>query len=282
MRWKGREESGNVEDRRGMPAGKLVAGGGIGTLIIAVVVMLMGGDPSALLGSQTGPPTGGAGQQEFSAEEKERAEFVGVVLKDTEDVWNEQFKRMGKQYQEPNLVLFTGQVDSACGFASAAMGPFYCPEDSKVYIDLGFFDELSKRFGAPGEFAQAYVIAHEVGHHVQHLMGITNKVHSQRSRVSEKEYNQLSVRLELQADFLAGLWAHHAQKTKNILDMRDLEDALRAAQAIGDDTIQRGAQGHVVPESFTHGSAEQRMRWFKKGFDSGDIRQGDTFSTNRL
>lgn len=279
MRWKGRERSDNIEDRRGMTPGRMVAGGGIGTLIIAVVVMLMGGDPTALLGSQ---PASQAGPREFTAAEQERDDFVGVVLKDTEEVWHAQFREMGQTYQEPKLVLFTGQVESACGFASAAMGPFYCPEDTKVYIDLGFFDELARRFGAPGEFAQAYVIAHEVGHHVQNLLGISRKVQSQRGKVSEAEYNKLSVRMELQADFLAGVWAHHAQKSKNMLDMRDLEDAMRAAQAIGDDTLQKGSQGYVVPESFTHGTAEQRMRWFRKGYESGDLRQGDTFNTSRL
>ena len=205
------------------------------------------------------------------------AEFVRRVLGDTEDVWRDLFQKAGERYQEPTLVLFSGSVDSACGFASAASGPFYCPGDSKVYIDLAFYDELSTRFGAPGDFAQAYVIAHEVGHHVQHLLGISDKVDAMRRSSSEAEANRLSVKLELQADFLAGVWAHHAQQSRAILESGDLEEALRCATAIGDDTLQRQARGRVVPESFTHGSAQQRVYWFKRGFETGDINQGDTF-----
>ena len=280
MRWKGRRQSDNVEDRRGISGGA-VAGGGIGVLVVAVIVMLMGGDPSQVIGGiGQGQPTGEP--RELTAEEKVKGEFVSVVLADTEDVWKEQFRQMGKTYQPPKMVLFSGQVESACGFASAAMGPFYCPEDSKVYIDLAFYDDLKNRFGAPGEFAQAYVIAHEVGHHVQNLLGISSQVQSQRRQLSETQYNELSVRLELQADFLAGLWAHHAQRTKNILDRKDLEDAMRAAAAIGDDTLQKKSQGYTVPESFTHGTSEQRIRWFKKGWDSGRIEDGDTFSARQL
>lgn len=281
MDWEGREQSDNVEDRRGsVPRGLI--GGGIGTLIVAVIVMLLGGDPRALLGNSNAVGPAPGEQAPLSAEDKKKSEFVSVVLKDTEDVWHAQFRDMGREYVEPKLVLFTGQVESACGFASAAMGPFYCPEDQKVYIDLGFYDELKTRFGASGDFAQAYVIAHEVGHHVQNLLGITAKVHSQQGRISEKEYNKLSVRLELQADFLAGVWAKHAQQMKHILDPNDIEEALNAAGAIGDDKIQMQAQGYTVPDAFTHGTAAQRVRWFKKGWDTGDLRQGDTFNASRL
>jgi predicted metalloprotease len=204
--------------------------------------------------------------------------FVAVVLADTEDVWNKQFQDMRRQYREPKLILFTGRVQSACGHASAASGPFYCPADQHVYIDLAFYRELKERFKAPGDFAQAYVIAHEVGHHVQRLMGTTERIDSMRGRVSEAEYNRLSVRLELQADFYAGVWAHHAQKVKRILEPGDVEEALRAAAAIGDDRLQKQSQGYVVPDSFTHGTSEQRVRWFRRGFETGDLRQGDTFS----
>jgi predicted metalloprotease len=204
-------------------------------------------------------------------------QFVSVVLADTEDVWREQFRQLGREYEEPTLVLFSGRVESACGLASSAVGPFYCPRDHKLYIDLAFFEELKRRFGAPGDFAQAYVIAHEVGHHVQTLLGTNAKVDRLRGRISQQEFNQLSVRLELQADFLAGVWAHHAQRSQQILEPGDLEEALRAAAAIGDDRLQRQAQGYVVPDSFTHGSSEQRIRWFRRGFETGDLSQGDTF-----
>ena len=228
-------------------------------------------------------PGGGDGsqiqqQQPLSEEENEKAEFVRVVLKDTEDVWNKLFQERGETYQEPVLVLFSGVDQSGCGTASAAMGPFYCPEDGKVYIDLSFYDDLQSRFGAPGDFAMAYVVAHEVGHHVQDLWGISDKVHSMRQRLSEEEYNKLSVKLELQADFLAGVWAHHDQELNNILEAGDIEEALTAANAIGDDRLQKQSQGYVVPDAFTHGTSEQRMYWFKKGFDTGDIEQGDTFA----
>ncbi len=214
----------------------------------------------------------------MSEEENQKAEFVKVVLKDTEDVWNKLFQERGETYQEPILVLFTGVDQSGCGTASAAMGPFYCPEDSKVYIDLSFYDDLQSRFGAPGDFAMAYVVAHEVGHHVQDLWGISDKVHAARQRLSEEEYNKLSVKLELQADFLAGVWAHHDQELNNILEPGDIEEALTAANAIGDDRLQKQSQGYVVPDAFTHGTSEQRMYWFKKGFETGDIEQGDTFA----
>ncbi|UYQ92870.1 neutral zinc metallopeptidase [Chitinophaga horti] len=274
MRWSGRRESGNVEDRRGMSGGKIV-GGGIGGIIIAVIIYFLGGDPSQIINTQQ------VQQEQLSPEEKaaedQAASFVKVVLADTEDVWNKLFSENSEQYVEPKLVLFTGSVQSACGGATSASGPFYCPSDQKVYIDLSFYDDLSKRFGAPGDFAMAYVVAHEVGHHVQNLLGISDKLHNARGRVSETEYNRLSVKLELQADFLAGVWAHHAQKMKNVLEAGDIEEALNAANAIGDDRLQKQAQGHVVPDAFTHGTSEQRMYWFKRGFETGDLSKGDTF-----
>jgi predicted metalloprotease len=219
---------------------------------------------------------------EQKAAEDQLAGFTKVVLADTEDVWNRLFAENGMDYEEPRLVLFSGSDQSGCGFASAATGPFYCPSDSKVYIDLSFFQELSNRFNAPGDFAMAYVVAHEVGHHVQHLLGITNKVHALKGSVSETEYNRMSVKLELQADFLAGVWAHHAQKAKQILEEGDIEEALGAANAIGDDRLQKQSQGHVVPDAFTHGTSAQRMHWFTKGFKTGDIKQGDTFKSSEL
>lgn len=277
MEWKGRRQSQNVDDRRGGSGGKVV-GGGIGVVVVAVVVMLLGGDPMSILraGSQGGGAVAGPGIDD------EHKEFVSVVLADTEQVWTEQFKKMGRSYQEPILVLFQGQVESACGFADAAIGPFYCPGDNKMYIDLSFYEDLKTRFGAPGDFAQAYVIAHEVGHHIQNQLGTSEKVQRMKGRVSEEEYNKLSVRLELQADFYAGVWAHHAQRLNKVLEPGDLEEALTAAAAIGDDRIQKQAQGYVVPESFTHGTSEQRMRWFKKGWESGRMQDGDTFAAKSL
>jgi predicted metalloprotease len=242
-----------------------------------VIALLMGVNPMALM-----QPGGQPGQQAGGPEEEQRKEFVSVVLAVSEDVWNEEFRKMGREYREPTLVLFRGQVSSACGHASAAVGPFYCPADQKMYLDLEFFEDLSRKLGAPGDFAQAYVIAHEVGHHVQNLLGISDRLHSQRGRVSKAEYNRLSVRLELQADFLAGVWAHHAHKMRNILEQGDIEEAMRAAQAIGDDRLQRQAQGYVVPDSFTHGTSEQRARWFRLGLQTGDVSRGDTFSTDEL
>jgi predicted metalloprotease len=258
--------------------GKIAIGGGAGVIIL-IISLLLGQDPLDYIN----PGGGGDGsqiqqQQPLSEEENEKAEFVRVVLKDTEDVWNKLFQERGETYQEPVLVLFSGVDQSGCGTASAAMGPFYCPEDGKVYIDLSFYDDLQSRFGAPGDFAMAYVVAHEVGHHVQDLWGISDKVHSMRQRLSEEEYNKLSVKLELQADFLAGVWAHHDQELNNILEAGDIEEALTAANAIGDDRLQKQSQGYVVPDAFTHGTSEQRMYWFKKGFDTGDIEQGDTFA----
>lgn len=279
MRWMGRRESDNVEDRRGM-GGSVVMGGGIGALVIGIIIYLMGGDPSQVMDqmNQQAPPV----NAERSAEENTAARFVKVVLGDTEDVWDKLFSEMGETYRYPHLVLFTQQVRSGCGGASAATGPFYCPADEKVYIDLSFYSELKDRFHAPGDFAMAYVIAHEVGHHVQHLLGISDKVHQLQQHSNEEQANALSVKLELQTDFLAGVWAHHAQQMKNILDPGDMEEALDAANAIGDDRLQEEAQGYVVPESFTHGTSSQRMYWFKKGFETGDINQGDTFGSDAL
>ncbi len=280
MRWKDRRESENVEDQRGR--GGLAVGGGIGTVLLVLLVSyLTGGDPSQVLNQLQAAP-GQDQPYQPTPEEEELKKLVGVVLADTEDVWTDIFREQGKEYVKPKLVVFSGQVQSACGMASAAMGPFYCPEDQKVYIDLGFYDEMKTKFGAPGDFAQAYVIAHEVGHHVQNLLGFTDKVHSQQGKVSQKDYNKLSVRLELQADFLAGVWANRAQRRLNFLDQEDIAEALNAANAIGDDTLQKKMQGRVVPDSFTHGSSEQRQRWFKKGWDTGDLRQGDTFGARNL
>lgn len=285
MRLDGGRESDNVEDRRGQRGGApLMLGGGLGSILLIIIVIALGGDPRPLLQNlannapQNVAPADGDDPQIPQDEHAEKLKkFVSVVLADTEDVWAEVFESMNQQYPPPKLVLFTGQVQSACGFASAASGPFYCPEDQKVYIDLAFYDELQSRFGAPGDFAQAYVIAHEIGHHVQNQLGILQKVHALKGRVSDEEYNQASVRLELQADFLAGMWANHAQKMRDILEPGDIEEALRAATAIGDDTLQRQATGHVVPDSFTHGTSAQRVRWFRKGIQSGQLRDGDTF-----
>jgi predicted metalloprotease len=282
MDWEGRRESENVEDRRTITPGRVAigaAGGGI-LLVVAMVVYLLGGDPQALL-NQLQQNQQQPGEEQVAAQNPEQEKlkhFVAVVLADTEDVWHAQFKKMGKTYKEPRLVLFSGRVESACGMADAAVGPFYCPGDEHVYLDLSFFEDLKTKYHAPGNFAQAYVIAHEVGHHVQKLLGISDKVHAQRKHLSKAEYNKLSVRLELQADFLAGFWGYHAQKTKHILHPGDLEAALRAANAIGDDRLQKQARGYVVPDSFTHGTSEQRIRWFRRGFDTGVFSQGDTFS----
>ncbi len=281
MLWKGRRESSNVDDRRGVTGGQVAAGGGIlGVLFLLANFFLGDGDISDLTRAL---PTGEQQSQPLSPEQKaredERASFVKVVLADTEDVWEKLFAENGASYQKPTLVLFSGATQSACGSASSASGPFYCPGDNDVYIDLSFADELKNRFGAAGDFALAYVVAHEVGHHVQFLMGTSEKVARLRSRLSETEYNKYSVRLELQADFYAGVWAHHNHKMKNVLVAEDIEEALRAANAIGDDNLQRQATGTVQPDGFTHGTSEQRMYWFKKGFETGDIRQGDTFNS---
>jgi len=280
MLWQGRKGSTNVEDRRGMSGGQVAVGGGILGVIALVLNFLLGGDASQL--QQQLPNQNAPASAEQQAADDQRAQFVGVVLQDTEDVWNTLFQKGGKNYEEPPLVLFSGLTQSACGTASSATGPFYCPGDRKVYIDLSFYEDLQSRFQAPGDFAMAYVIAHEVGHHVQNLLGISDQVQQKRQQVSEGEYNKYSVMLELQADFLAGVWAHHAQKTKQILEEGDIEEALTAANAIGDDRLQKQSQGYVVPESFTHGTSQQRMYWFKKGFQTGDMNQGDTFNSPDL
>lgn len=282
MRWKGRKESSNVEDRRGMsPGGKGMVGGGIGTIAIVLVVLLLGGDPTSILQNVQTEQQGSTSNYTETAEDKELSQFVSVVLAETENVWHEIFKEEGATYREPKLVLFSGQVQSACGVAGASTGPFYCPGDEKLYIDLSFYDELQKKFKAPGDFAMAYVIAHEVGHHIQKLTGVMDKMNELRQQLSKEEYNQYSVRLELQADFYAGIWAHYTQQ-ENLLESGDLDEALNAASAVGDDRIQKQAQGYVVPESFTHGTSEQRKRWFYKGYTSGDMRQGDTFGARSL
>jgi predicted metalloprotease len=248
-------------------------------LLVLALAWMTGQDPGALINDlQNLPPANIPGGPPGEEANDEAKQFVSVVLADTEDVWNELFRRQGREYEEPTLVLFRGRVESACGLASSAVGPFYCPGDQKLYLDLSFFEELKRRFGAPGDFAQAYVIAHEVGHHVQTLLGTTARVDGLRRRLSREENNELSVRVELQADFLAGVWAYHAQQSQQILEPGDLEEAIRAAAAIGDDRLQRQTQGHVVPDSFTHGSSEQRIRWFRRGFETGDMSRGDTFS----
>lgn len=281
MLWQGRRESGNVEDRRGMSAGGgLAVGGGlIGAIFLVIKFLLGGGDPSQL------PQQIPQESRELTAEEKakddERAHFVGVVLADTEDVWAEIFQKMGKPYEKPTLVLFRDATESGCGYASSATGPFYCPGDEKLYIDLSFYQELQERFHAPGDFPMAYVVAHEVGHHIQNLLGISEKMSRLRQQLSEGEYNKYSVKMELQADFLAGVWAKY-ESNKQLLEVGDIEEAMSAAQAIGDDRLQRQSQGYVVPESFTHGTSEQRVYWFKKGYQTGDIRQGDTFNDPSL
>jgi predicted metalloprotease len=287
MRWGDGRRSENIEDRRGVHVSRRVAGGGIGTILLVLVAMYFGIDPSIILNQSplqipgSGPPTQ---SEPYSAspEEKRLAEFVSVVLADTEDTWQTLFRSMGQTYQEPKLVLFSGSVESACGMASAAVGPFYCPMDQKVYIDLSFYSDLKNRFGAPGDFAQAYVIAHEVGHHVQNLLGIAEKVHSLRSRASESDSNRLSVMMELQADCLAGVWAHHADRARQILEAGDIEEALNAASMIGDDRMQRRGRGYVTPDSFTHGSSDQRVRWFKRGLEAGSMGQCNTFQADRL
>lgn len=280
MRWRGRRGSENVEDRRSMRGPVMLGGGGLATMVFVVIFLMMGGDPAALLrgvANQQQAARGPAPAQ-VNPQEEERADFVSVVLADTEDVWGQQFRRMGNTYREPKLVMFRDQVQSACGFQQAATGPFYCPLDQRVYIDLSFFDEMKQDLGAGGDFAQAYVIAHEVGHHVQNLLGTSEEVHQAQSRAGKEEANELSVRLELQADFYAGVWAHHAERNWNILEEGDVQEALNAATAIGDDRLQRRSRGYVVPESFTHGTSKQRAKWFYKGLQTGDIQQGDTFS----
>lgn len=305
MKWRGRRRSQNVQDHRGRTSSNFggSGGGGMGggmiinllmmffrggitktkiiIVVVAAAIFYFVGNPLNLLNSSSGLSSGES-QYQPTAEEDELYNFVQVVMADTEDVWNKLYREQGGTYEEPNLIVFNSGVRSGCGGATSATGPFYCSADKSAYIDLSFYKDLSDRFGAPGDFAMAYVIAHEVGHHVQYLMGISTKVHQARRTLSEAEYNKLSVKLELQADFFAGVWAHHAQKMHDILENGDIEEALRAANAIGDDKLQKQAQGYVTPDSFTHGTSEQRVRWFKKGFASGDLSQGDTFSATSL
>lgn len=283
MDWRGRRESSNVEDRRSISGGGLAVGGGVVGLIFILAKFFLGGGDINDLQQLIPPPQH---QQEMSAQQQaadeEEASFVKVVLADTEDVWTKLFQDMGGTYVPPTLVLFRGSVNSACGGATAASGPFYCPVDKKLYVDLSFADDLKRQFGVKGDFAMAYVIAHEVGHHVQDLLGVTDKMARLRQQVSAREYNKYSVRLELQADFYAGIWAHYDNKMKNVIHPEDIQEALEAANAIGDDRLQRQSQGTVTPDSFTHGTSEQRMYWFKKGYDTGDLNQGDTFADGAL
>lgn len=282
MRWKGRKGSANVEDRRGKGGGK-IAIGGLGAVILIVVTLLFGGNPLELL-NQVDVGSGSSYETTTASNtaDEELASFVSVVLADTEQVWSKLFEASGREYREPTLVLFTNSVQSACGNASSATGPFYCPADEKIYIDLSFYNDLKTKFQAPGDFAMAYVIAHEVGHHVQNLMGVSDRMAEMRSQLSEKEYNQYSVMVELQADFYAGVWAYHNQELNNMLEPGDIEEALNAANAIGDDRLQKQSQGRVVPDSFTHGTSAQRMRWFSLGYKTGDISKGDTFNAPGL
>ena len=279
MRTEGRRTSDNVEDRRGMSSrGKMAIGGGLGTIVIALVVLLLGGDPTQVLNSSQEAPATESGPITTTPEEDAMDKLVRVVLGGTEDVWTKIFRESNMTYNPPTLVLFRDQVQSACGYASGASGPFYCPGDQKVYIDLAFFDELKTRFGANGDFAIAYVVAHEIGHHVQNQLGILSDVNNQRARMSEVNANRLLVRLELQADFLAGMWAHYDQQMFNSLESGDIEEAMNAAASVGDDVLQKRYQGRVIPDSFTHGTAAQRKEWFRKGYTSGDFDQGDTFN----
>ncbi|GAB3494208.1 neutral zinc metallopeptidase [Spirosoma knui] len=278
MRWLGGRESDNVDDRRGSSGGGLVVGGGIGTIVVALIYMLLGGDPTDITNRQTGSQVTQAPTSPQA--DDEAARFTRRVLTSTEDVWTELFAQQGLQYRKPVLVMFRGATTSGCGTAQEAMGPFYCPADQKVYIDLSFYDELARRFQAPGDFAMAYVIAHEIGHHVQNQLGIMDKVDQFRQQgISKRDYNKVSVRLELQADYLAGVWANHVQGKRFEFEPGDIEEGLTAANAIGDDKIQEQTQGRVVPDAFTHGSSAQRVYWFKKGLKTGDINQGDTFNS---
>ncbi|HNQ34965.1 MAG TPA: neutral zinc metallopeptidase [bacterium] len=286
MRWQGRRRSSNVEDLRGSSGNRaLRVGGGLSGIgvLIALAYLFLGGNPAEVGRIFQGAPSYSVESgQELTEAEKEMGEFVSTVLADLEDVWQKEFRQMGLTYEEPALVLFSGAVETAAGYASASTGPFYSPADSKVYIDLTFFEEMQRQLNAPGDFALAYVLAHEVGHHVQNLLGINEKVMSQRNRMSEKEFNRLLVRLELQADFLAGVWAHYARQIPDYLEATDIEEGLNAASAVGDDRIMKQSQGYVVPDAFTHGTSEQRVRWFRKGLETGDINQGDTFGAARL
>ena len=286
MKWQGRRGSQNVVDRTGGGGRgrRVIGGGGLGTIVLVIFLYFMGVSPSEILGllSSESQPSRPAATQPADPQTQERKDFVSVVLADTEDVWHEIFQQHGKSYLEPKLVLFDGEVSSACGFAGAASGPFYCPGDQNLYLDLTFFDQLARELNAPGDFAQAYVIGHEVGHHVQNQLGVLNEVSRRKRSLSEAEANALQVRVELQADYYAGVWAHNAQKRFQILEPGDIQEALQAASSIGDDTLQKQARGYVVPDSFTHGTSEQRVRWFKKGFERGDLEGGDTFAQRNL
>ncbi len=283
MRWKGRRQSTNIEDRRRMGGRGIAVGGGLGTIVIVILFALLGGNPEDVMQVLD---TGTGVQQQAGPQgalpDDELAQFISVVLADTEDVWKKIFLESGLTYREPKLVLFRGQVQSACGFSSAATGPFYCPEDEKIYVDLSFLEDMQRQLRATGDFAMAYILAHEVGHHVQNLLGIMERMPAVQNPLGSREDNQFIVRLELQADFFAGVWAHHAQKMKNILEPGDVEEALKAAGAVGDDRIQMRTQGYVVPDSFTHGTSEQRVRWLTRGLNTGDPAQGDTFSARTL
>jgi hypothetical protein len=285
MRWRNGRRSINIEDRRGIRLSRKAKGGGIGMLLLVIVALYFGVDPSIVLQQGTemsGGPSIQTTPVQPSAADNELSDFVSVVLADTEDTWRILFKQMGGTYEEPNLVLFSGMVESACGYAQAAIGPFYCPTDKKVYIDLSFYRALKNKMNAPGDFAQAYVIAHEVGHHVQKLLGVSDKVHAMRSRLSQKDYNKLSVKMELQADCFSGIWAHHAQKMRNILEPGDVEEALNAASMIGDDRLQKQTRRYVTPDSFTHGTSAQRVEWFNRGFQTGSINSCNTFKSKNL
>jgi uncharacterized protein len=284
MQWLGRRGSSNVEDRRGISGGSILTGGGVLGVIAYLLITFLGGGEADLsqIPSLSAPQSSAPMTGVEKKKDDERAEFVKVVLAETEDVWNKLFAESGRKYEEPTLVLFRNVVESACGSASSATGPFYCPGDSKVYVDLSFYEELQNRFNVAGDFPMAYVIAHEVGHHIQNLNGTAAKINNLRGQLSETEFNRYSVKMELQADFLAGVWAHHTQKMKNILDEGDIEEALNAANAIGDDNLQKQATGRVVPDAFTHGTSAQRIYWFKKGYTTGDVQQGDTFNDPEL
>lgn len=284
MRWKDGRRSSNVDDRRRVRLSGKAKGGGIGIILLALVGMYFGIDPGIILqqGANLSGPAVQKSEYVPTSQENELADFVSVVLADTEDTWGNIFSGDGRNYEQPKLVLFTGTVESACGYAQAAMGPFYCPADKQVYIDLSFYQDLRSKMGAPGDFAQAYVIAHEVGHHVQNLLGISDQVHEMRSRISQDDYNRMSVRLELQADCFSGVWANQADRARQILEGGDIDEALNAASMIGDDRLQKQARGYVTPDSFTHGSSEQRARWFKKGLETGNVNTCDTFGSKSL
>lgn len=281
MKWKGRRTSSNVQDRRGMRSSRGIVGGGVGTIILALIIFFLGGDPSSIINNSSFVQPNAPSEYVQSDEENELYDFASVVLAETETVWDNLFEEQGLEYEYPTLVIYNDSVDTACGSATSAVGPFYCPGDNSVYIDLSFYEELKQNFKAPGDFAFAYVIAHEVGHHVQNQLGISEQVMALRNQMSEAEFNKYMVRLELQADYFAGVWAHYVERA-NLLEKGDFEEALNAASSVGDDRIQSEAWGYVVPDKFTHGTSEQRMRWFDSGFESGTIEDGDTFNARDL